>query len=766
MVAHSSMKVRSADLSQFLRDANVFVASSREAIERSAPHIYISALPFSSKDSLIYQTFLPMCKGIISVDTYGIDRHGGRLVMTLAGHEDEVTSAEYSPDGRFIGSSSKDGTVRIWNPRTGEEDMSPLRSGDGKVFSIAFAPNSRRLASGTKSGVICVWNISSIPAIFRRLFSHTGSVQCVIFSPDGSLIASASKDKTARLFNADTGDNLAVMIGHYAPLYAVTFSPDGRTLASCSDNHKVRFWHAATGEAATQSIKYPELHAHGISFSPDSTIIACGSSPSIRPLLGDIQLWDLQSHTKVATLEIGSHFRAIRFAPHGQSIVTGGKYDGALNICDLPRDMVEPTSRLIGKIASGICTVAFSPDGSYIVAAYHDGIIRIWDTGISVKVSRPLEAHREAIYVVATSSNGTLIVSGSSDKSVRVWDIRSGKMLFPPLLGHTGGVVSLSLSLDGNLIASGATDGAIILWNMRTGELVDQPMTGYTIYIKLLTFSPNSRLLASGLTDKTIRIWDVFSGKPSNLSPLLCQDSIRTISFSPDGQFIAAGDFGGRIYLWYTETGQPAHAPLNTVDTTIWAIKFTPDDTHTAFGEHQYRIPVPKVSARPQAPIPAGPDDYVYSVVYSSDNRFIASSVHQTVRLWDCATGALLATACGRGREHRISSVVFTPDNRTIVAGFGTAIRAWDVESILALEASSSRLNPVDALGITELKDGWLEAPSGELLLWIPEDYRAYTQVPPCTMLIANYRVVITADPGGLHAGEEWTSCWTGSDTS
>jgi len=681
--------------------------------------------------------------------------------MTLAGHEDTVTSAEYSPDGRFIGSSSMDGTIRVWNPRTGEEDMSPLRSGDGKVFRIAFAPNSRRLASGTESGVICVWNISSIPASFRRLFGHTGSVQCVIFSPDGSLIASASEDKTARLFNADTGDNLAVMIGHDAPLYAVLFSPDGQTLASCCDNYEVRFWHAATGEVANLPIDYPELHATGISFSPDCTMIACGTGLPIDPFTGDIQLWDLRSHTKVATLEIGSYFRAIRFAPHGQSIVTG-RSNGALNICDLPRDMVEPTARLIGKIAAGIWTVAFSPDGSYIVAAYGDGIIRIWDTGTSVKASRPLEAHGKAVFVVATSPNGTLIVSGSYDNSVRVWDMRSGEMLFPPLLGHTAGVVSLSLSLDGNLIASGSSDGVIMLWNMQTGELVGQPMIGHTNHINPLIFSPNSRLLASGLLDKTVRIWDVLSGRPSNVGPLLCQDYIRTISFSPDGQFIAAGDYGGRIYLWYTETGQPAHAPLNTVDTTIWAIKFAPDDTHTAFGEHQYLIPVPKVSARTQVPIPAGPWDDVHPVTYSSDSRFIASGFHdQTVRLWDYATGALLATLCGHGRK---SSVAFTPDNRSIVAGSENDIRVWDVKSILALEASRSQLNPVDALAFTKLNDGWLKAPSGELLLWIPEDYRAYTQVPVCTTLIAKYRVVITADPGGLHAGEEWTSCWAGSE--
>jgi len=65
-----------SELAQFLRDAHSFVASSYEAIERSASHIYLSALPFADRISLVYQDFTKLCTGLITVDAYGIGQHG------------------------------------------------------------------------------------------------------------------------------------------------------------------------------------------------------------------------------------------------------------------------------------------------------------------------------------------------------------------------------------------------------------------------------------------------------------------------------------------------------------------------------------------------------------------------------------------------------------------------------------------------------------------------------------------------------------------
>jgi len=277
MTVHISVQVQSEDLARFLRDANSFVASSHQAIALSPPHIYISALPFADKHSLIYQEFAPKCTGLISVSIIGIAHHAGKLVMTLTGHEGPVHSAAYSPNGRLLASGSADATVRVWDVRTGDEAMAPLRSGDGAVWTVAFASNGRDLVSGTDSSVVCVWNLLAAHVAVLQLRGHTGPVFSVSFSSDGLQIASGAQDATVRLWDVETNQQLVVLSGHTDAVHTIALSPDGRSLASGSEDQTIRLWNPPTGKPKKHS---PNIHTsaiHSVSFLPDGGKIAVAS---------------------------------------------------------------------------------------------------------------------------------------------------------------------------------------------------------------------------------------------------------------------------------------------------------------------------------------------------------------------------------------------------------------------------------------------------------------------------------------------------------
>jgi len=239
-VAHSSTQVRAEELGRFLRDANSFVASSQEAISRSAPHIYLSATPFADKNSLVYKEFAPLCTCLVDVDLIDVAHHAGRHVMTLTGHDGAVNSAAYSPDGHLLASASADGTVRIWDIRTGEEIMPPLRSGDDAVWSVAIAPDGGSVVSGTESGVVYIWRIASSHVAVQQLHGHSAAVSSVVYSPSGFHLASASLDNTVRLWSAETHQQLSVLSGHTNKVYALAFSPDSRAVVTGSEDHTIQ----------------------------------------------------------------------------------------------------------------------------------------------------------------------------------------------------------------------------------------------------------------------------------------------------------------------------------------------------------------------------------------------------------------------------------------------------------------------------------------------------------------------------------------------
>jgi len=112
------------------------------------------------------------------------------------------------------------------------------------------------------------------------------------------------------------------------------------------------------------------------------------------------------------------------------------------------------------------------------------------------------------------------------------------------------------------------------------------------------------------------------------------------------------------------------------------------------------------------------------------------------------------------GHGKTVQSVAFTADGRYIISGSEDfTIRKWDLETAckLALESSD---HPVSLLASATLQDGWLLGPSGELVAWIPAEYRGYLQVVPCTLRIDKSRAAVAVGDSGLYAGANWASCW------
>ncbi|KAJ7726681.1 WD40-repeat-containing domain protein [Mycena maculata] len=624
---------------QFARDAKRFVAFFADAINQSAPHIYLSALPLAPTESEIAKRFRPQFAFLISMGRRQLIRWPA--LVGVLDHPSGVSSVAFSPDGNQIVSGSNDKTLHLWDAETGQALSDPFQGHTDSIRCVTFSPDGKQVVSSSDDKTMRLWDAETGQGLGDPFECHTEWVNSVAFSPDGKWVVSGSNDKTVRLWDAKTRKAVGNPFeGHIDRVRSVAFSPDGKQIASGSSDKTVRLWDIETGQALQHPFEGHSDCVTSVAFSPDGKFIVSGSEDKT------VRLWDAETGQAV-----GDPFKghtgwviSVAYSPDGKRIVSGSE-DTTVCLWDAEtgKALCDPFKGHTNRVRS----VAFSPDGKQIVSSSYDTTVRLWDAETVEALQHPFEGHTNRVRSVAFSPDGKQIVSGSYDKTVCLWDTETGQALRRPFEGHINGIRSVAFSPNGKQIVSGSEDTTVCLWDAESGEALGDPFKGHTKWVNSVAFSPNGKQIVSGSHDKTLCLWDAKTGKALGVPFKGHTDRVCSVVFSPDGKQIVSGSNDKTLRLWDAETGLALGSPFK------------------------------------------GHTDWVNSAAFSPDGKWVVSgSNDKTVRLWDAKT----REAVGNPFEGHIDGVrqgrqLASPLKAT-QTGSGsddTTVRLWDVETRDAL---------------------------------------------------------------------------------
>ncbi|WP_069471130.1 WD40 repeat domain-containing protein [Candidatus Marithrix sp. Canyon 246] len=172
-------------------------------------------------------------------------------IKTFNGHQNGVTSIAIS--NNLLVSASKDQTIKVWDIKSGAE-LRTCYGHNKEVTSISFSPDGNQAISGDLDGAIILWDINTKQEL-RTFTGHTDQVTDVSFSPDSSQALSASKDGTIKLWHVATGKETHSFTGHTGRVVSAAFSANDSFVISSSWDNTIRRWNIHTGEHVVHSDK-------------------------------------------------------------------------------------------------------------------------------------------------------------------------------------------------------------------------------------------------------------------------------------------------------------------------------------------------------------------------------------------------------------------------------------------------------------------------------------------------------------------------------
>ncbi|XP_066570123.1 WD repeat-containing protein 88 [Amia ocellicauda] len=333
----------------------------------------------------------------------------------------------------------------------------PLSNRSSDPLSVQEAAEEQQ--QGKTSG----WAHQQLSRIPIKVFrSHTDAISSCHFCFEDSKILTCSYDKTAILWDAESGDPvLAFKGGHSAPIVECALTPDNKRLITASWDKTMTAWDMETGHILWKAVHDGLLTSCSVSL--DGKYVASAS--------------DMENALYVTCAETGE--KVFHIKDHHKSTVTRCRFD--------------PGSQRVATVSA-------------------DKTIKLWDLVARRTTLSINSTHSNVISNCCFTSNGRHLCTASWDKTLQLWDIQTGQFRSRGGVklhkGHEGNISSSVFSQDSSLLVSGACDRNVTVWDME-GLCKKLVLKGHVDWVMDVAISADKKWVASGSKDTTLRMWNI-----------------------------------------------------------------------------------------------------------------------------------------------------------------------------------------------------------------------------------------------------------------
>jgi hypothetical protein len=306
-----------------------------------------------------------------------------------------LVAMAYSGDGAQLLTVAESGQVKVWDAGTGHL-IRQWSCGAGPLSAAAFSKDSQKLVTATRSNALQFWDVPSAALLSSIQTKIDGVFRELAISPDARRCAvTIGNNPSIWLWDMHSKTEVASFRGHENEITSVVFSPGGLLIASAGLDCSARLWQADETGSQIRSFHFsetPDAAQCKVRFSPDGSRLAACSGKVI-------QIWDVASGDRVAGLkgEKAGPFHEFCFSPDGTRVVSAAT-DGILRIWDATSG-----KELLALMAGSSNHFAFSPDGASLAAQVLlntltvENSLVIWETR---PPSSEEQGRREAVRIV------------------------------------------------------------------------------------------------------------------------------------------------------------------------------------------------------------------------------------------------------------------------------------------------------------------------------------------------------------------------------